>query len=201
MSPAARPGATGLAIVGLCVVAAASSVVCAGRAWTAGLSQIPDFESFAATLQTLSQVFCAVLTLFWLASGLAQVRDAGAEGLSVGPIGAVVWWFVPLANFVMPAKAVAELRKAAINPRDWQAIGTPGWIWLWWAFWLGAGFANTMFLQVSSSSDADLRTIAGPASFVGDLLTAPAALLFAVVVWSIDPRLRLLKQSHQRVFT
>lgn len=190
-----------MAIVVLCAVAAASALVCASQAWTAGLSQIPKFESVAATLSSLAQLGCAVLTLFWLSSGLAKVRDAGADGLSVGPLGAVLWWFVPLANLVMPAKAVAELRKAALNPRDWQAVDGSGPIWAWWAFWLAAGLANGLYWRASAAEDRDLLAMAGSASFVGDVLTVPAALLFAGVVWSIDTRLRDLKRSQSPEFS
>ena len=185
----------GLAIIGLCLVAAVVSAECARNAWNAGLSDIPDFESFAATIQTLSQLGCVILTLIWLPTGLKQVSAAGAEGLSVGPVGAVLWWFVPLANLVMPAKAVGELRKASIQPRNWEAVGGSFWIGAWWAFWLAAGIANTLFLRASLSDDGDLLAIAGTASFVGDILTVPAALLFAVVVWSIDRRLVGLKRA------
>jgi hypothetical protein len=186
---------TGLVIVGLCVVAAAASLVCARDAWVTGLAAVPEFDSFAAGVQTFSQLGCALVTLYWLSSGLGQVRDAGAEGLSVGPLGGVLWWFVPLANLVMPAKAVAELRKAAIHPRNWEAVAGAWWIWLWWAFWLAAGVANAVFWRASSSDDSELLGIAGSASFVGNVLSVPAALLFAVVVWSIDPHLGDLKRS------
>ncbi len=200
MPPSSRPGGTALAIVGLCVVAAAASLVCAGEAWTAGLSDVPEFDSFAAGVQTFSELGCALVTLYWLASGLRQVRDAGAERLAVGPLGAVLWWFVPLANLVMPAKAVAELRKAAIHPRNWEAVPGAWWIWLWWAFWLAAGFANALFWRASSSGGSELAAAAGSASFVGDVLTVPAALLFAVVVGSIDPHLGNLKRSPSTDF-
>lgn len=190
----------GLAIVVLCIVAAAATLECARQAWKAGLSAIPEFESLAATVQTLSQLGCAVLTLIWLASSLGKVRDAGAEGLSVGPWGAVLWWFVPLANLAMPAKAVSELRKAAINPCNWEAVNGTWWIWSWWAFWLAAGFANGLFWSSSSSSDSGLLAIAGTASFVGDVMAVPAALLFAVVVWSIDTRLRGMTRSQAQQF-
>ena len=180
----------GLAIVGLCIVAAVSSIACARQAWIAGLSEIPEFDSAASTILTVSQLGCAVLTLIWLAAGLKRVNAAGAEGLSVGPAGAVLWWFVPLANLVMPAKAVAELRKAAINPRNWEAVDGSLAVAVWWAFWLAAGFANSLFWRTSTSEDGELLAIAGSASFAGDILTVPAALLFAWLVWSIDPRVR-----------
>lgn len=200
MVPPARRGAIGLAIVVLCTVAAAASIVCARQAWLAGLSQVPQFESAAATVQTLSQLGCVILTLIWLATGLKRVREAGAEGLSVGPVGAVLWWFVPLANLVMPAKAVSELRKAAIKPRNWEAVNGSFWIGAWWAFWLAAGVANAVYFRASLSNDGDLLAMAGSASFVGDILSVPAALLFAVVVWSIEPHLRDLGRSQSSDF-
>lgn len=196
LARAARPGALGLAIVALCIIAAIATLECIRQAWTAGLANVPEFESAAATVQFLAQLGCAVATLFWLPKSLTRVRDAGAQGMSVGPVGGALWWFVPLANLAMPAKAVGELRKAAIKPRDWEAVSGSWKVRLWWAFWLTAGIANAVFLRASVSEDGDLLAIAGTASFVGDLLTVPAASLFAAVVWSIDADLQALPRTQ-----
>lgn len=190
LPPTRRPPAIAMAIIGLALVSAGVSGKLALDAWSRGIALPPDLTQVASELQMWSQLGCAVLTLVWLPGGLRQVRRAGAEGLSVGPVGAVLWWFVPLANLVMPVKAVSELRKAAIDPRDWQAVGGSPTIWLWWLFWVLSGIANAAFFRASLSDDADLATLAGPASFLGDVLSVPAALLFAAVVWSIDFRLR-----------
>ena len=190
MHSPSRPRPIGIVIAALALVSAAASAKLALDAWSRGVSLPPDLTQGASTVQLWSQLGCAVLALVWLSKGLAGVRRAGAEGLAVGPVGAVLWWFVPFANLVMPAKAVSELRKASIKPGDWQAVGGSALIWMWWAFWVISGIANALFFRASLSDDADLQMLAGPASFAGDALSVPAALFFSAIVWSIDTHLK-----------
>lgn len=184
-----RTGPLAMAIAALAVATALASAWMAHSAWLAGIAHAPDLEAPGYTLILLLQAGCAILTFVWLYRAVERVRKAGAQGLSVGPWGAVGWWFVPLANLFMPVRIVAELRKAAIDPRDWQAVTGSILIALWWTCWIGAGLANAALVVAGQDGD-EFVAFAGRASFFGDVLTVPAALLFAAVVLTIDRHLR-----------
>jgi hypothetical protein len=195
VTPGGRPGALAVVIAGLALAAAAVSALLAWQAWQAGVPELPELEGGATIAQSVLQLASAVLVMVWLSRGLARVRRAGAIDLSVGPWGAVLWWFVPIANLVMPAKAFAELRKAALRPADWQAVDGSPIIAVWWTFWLISGVATAAFFRAMISDDPDLQAIAGPAAFAADVFATPAALLLAVVVVAIDRQLQALSSA------
>lgn len=186
---------TGLLAAATAALAIFSALLAGLGAWLAltGPSAAPHPSEGAFGLwQSLVHVVAAILTLTWLSLGLRDVRTAGAVDLSAGPVGAVLWWFVPVANLVMPPKMVSELRKASMKPSDWQAVDGSALIGWWWTFWLVGGLANVVALRASLDADAEMQSILHPAATAADLLTIPAAILFAVIVLRIDTHLRAL---------
>lgn len=196
--PAAWPGSLAAGIILCALLSGALSSVLAWQAWQAGVPPDLRQEEALVAAQGLAQLICALLTLIWLPLGIRQVQYAGAADLSVGPVGSVLWWFVPVANLVMPAKAVAELRKAALDPGDWQAVGGSPLIASWWTCWILAGLAGVASWRATVSEEEELRQFAGGATFAADLLSAPAALLFALVVLQIGRHLQNLPEADRR---
>lgn len=74
-----------------------------------------------------------ILWLVWQYRATRQVWKRGVPGLKVRPGWAVGWWFIPYANYVMPALAMQELRRAAtgdVGSAEAKRGGAIVWIWL-----------------------------------------------------------------------
>jgi hypothetical protein len=74
------------------------------------------------------------LFLVWFHRAATSTRTLGRTGLSISPGWCVGWFFVPLANFYMPYKAMSELA-AALDPRDTGKA--PGIVLVWWVLFVG----------------------------------------------------------------
>ena len=85
-------------------------------------------------LQLLIFIFAGFVVLRWTYIATANVHAFGAEGLAAGPGMAVVSYFIPVANLVMPFQALRDVWKASVEPRDWEVIATPPLLRWWWFF-------------------------------------------------------------------
>lgn len=112
------PGPLALAIAGLALLQALLSAWLAVRIWTGGVA-LPQ-DNPLATLHSLAYAGSALLTLIWMARAVGRVTRAGAVDLSAGPVMAVLWWFVPLANLVMRSRSL----RSYAAPRSGRRIGT-----------------------------------------------------------------------------
>lgn len=184
------PGPLALAIAVLALIQAILSARLAAQVWSSGLPLAPDEP--LAVWHSFAYAGSALLTLVWLARAIRRVQQAGAVDLSAGPVMAVVWWFVPVANLVMPPKVMGELRRAAIRPHDWQAIGGSPLIMLWWTGWIVANLAGIALWRAEVSPELDLAELLPPLSLVSYGVAAPTALLFLALVLAIDRRLQAL---------
>lgn len=131
----------------------------------------------------LSFFGAAVLFLFWIHDANRSARALGAKRLRYTPRAAVLWWFVPLANFVAPYRAMAELWRVshARTLERWTAVDTSAVMPCWWALWLGMHLMGWI-TDVNESSGSPSRS----APVVAALVNAAAALLAAFVVFSIQ---------------
>lgn len=92
----------------------------------------------------VSFAISAVLWFVWLVRCNRNLRAFGFEHLQFSPAGAVLWWFVPLANLLRPFQVMRELwqgSRAAVDGRlSLFGRPMPAAIVLWWAT-LMIGFA------------------------------------------------------------
>jgi hypothetical protein len=82
------------------------------------------------------QVVMIVHLCKWIHRANANVRGFGAQGLNFTPGWAVGWFFVPLANLLLPYQAVVEIWKASRSPAHWQEAPIPNLVGVWWLLWL-----------------------------------------------------------------
>jgi heme/copper-type cytochrome/quinol oxidase subunit 2 len=161
-------------------------------------------EDLASGLVALAQVlvflFAAVCFLLWTYRAKSNGRATGAKGLSFSPAMATWGYFIPLANLVVPAQAMQELYKSATQPRDWEAVGGSGTIWLWWFFWIAGNIAGIVSFRLLTMEDApEAAAFAGTLGIVSDLGTACASLALIRVVGTISARLQRLRDTVQFV--
>lgn len=68
----------------------------------------------------------------WIYRAQHNLRRLGAEHLRFGPVWAIVWWFVPLANQVVPYLMLLELSRASQRPRRWALVKAHASVYFWW---------------------------------------------------------------------
>jgi hypothetical protein len=149
-----------------------------------------EADSFNSAMQTLSGlavlmlIVSAIAFLWWLRRSLINSTVLGTEVSTVGtPLTAIVSWFIPLANLLMPYKFVQDLHDRLLRPLESKS---GKWLLrLWWLFWLAGDIAGWVLASMASSIHADstanrLPVVAGEALSSG-LLFADAILAIAVI--------------------
>jgi hypothetical protein len=84
----------------------------------------------------------AIIVLFWLYRAHANMREAAVVGLRFTPGWSVGWYFVPLANLVMPFLAMKELWQGSHGQEVNPSASAPGILWFWWIAWLASSFSG-----------------------------------------------------------
>ena len=128
-----------------------------------------------------------ILILIWIYRANVSARGLGAE-LETSPGWAVGWFFIPIANLYMPFDALRDLWKGSANPARWRDEPVPGLLfWSWWLLWLASNItANIAFRWSLNAEDlADFQAVSR-LTFASDALSAPASLLFAIIVARIQ---------------
>lgn len=114
----------------------------------------------ARVLNPLVSLAIGVLLLIWL----HRLYTARQAQLSWSPGMAVGAWFIPVANFILPALVIRDAWKAVRGPEG------SGVVFLWWLFWLLEIGLRTMYaLGMTMSREVGNRSEAlmhiGPATF------------------------------------
>lgn len=122
----------------------------------------------------------------WLYVAIGNAKAMGATDLMGGPVMAIVWYFIPVANLGMPYVVMRDLWRASAKPRDWQGQPTPSILILWWTCWLLFYLGLSAAGNFAAEEDMDLAPVVGIALIVACAAFVPAALLFAKVVDSIQ---------------
>lgn len=127
-----------------------------------------------------------VLFCFWLHRAAGNLRALGARRLEFTPGWTVGWFFVPVANLVMPYRTVRELWLASRSPVDWSARHVVLPVLLWWLAYLLAGFLGQTrhFMLLDAHGVADVLA-ASHVEMTGMALFLVAMLAFVNMVGSI----------------
>ncbi|MEU4478664.1 DUF4328 domain-containing protein [Micromonospora sp. NPDC023966] len=127
-------GATAL-LYGVVALFPLVGVVLAGRARE---SQDPDVLLGAVLVEVvlslpflLAYLTAAVLVIIWTWRARKNLDAFPGALPHLGAGWAIAGWLVPFANFVMPARVVANLARDSL----WKRF-TPGLVSVWWAAWL-----------------------------------------------------------------
>ncbi|MFN8623993.1 MAG: DUF4328 domain-containing protein, partial [Chloroflexota bacterium] len=103
----------------------------------------------------------------------------------VGRIGIIAWWFVPFANLVMPATAIADLSGGLAVP------GRPRRTWLLWVWWVGfllSRVLSTLWsiqigeLARTGADDASQLTSIMPLLLIADLFAIVSAVALIAII-------------------
>jgi hypothetical protein len=93
------------------------------------------FDLWPQTMHQPLQFLLYALASCWIYQAVSNVNARGSTGVG-RPGWAVGWFFIPLANLVVPALHMSRLWRASIGVRDWAQHRTPFLLWAWWLIWL-----------------------------------------------------------------
>jgi hypothetical protein len=98
---------------------------------------------FGASLLASIFIICR-----WLFVSARQNHLAGVEGLRISPGWAVGWFFVPVANIVMPYRALREIYRASFRNPGWAENPVPYCFPAWWTFWIVTNLLSNASLRM-----------------------------------------------------
>jgi hypothetical protein len=96
--------------------------------------------------------------------GYENFRAMGTKELTFGSVLAAFCWWIPLANWVLPALIVAELSRASRKPiaDQWRGMSASVKVWVWWgllcAVWIGP-IALGAFIGIGQLAAGSLDSI------------------------------------------
>lgn len=131
----------------------------------------------------------------WIVAAGRNLVAAGFDDLEFSVASRVWWFFVPLANLVMPYRAMTEMWRASHG--DPESDATPPLVALWWGVWLTG---NIVMLIFSRFDDAEG---VGPVLAIGGakLIQAALAIALLVQITRAQGRLQIEEGELQDVFT
>jgi len=140
-------------------------------------------------------VASAVTFLMWLHRSYANLPALRSENTEFTPGWAVGWWFIPFANLVKPFQAVRNLWTESdpdIEPERpfLSAAGSsaPGFMSLWWAFWIIGNIADNITGRVFEPDDMRTVVLSGYFFIFTGIVRTIAAALAVKVILSISDR-------------
>jgi hypothetical protein len=144
-------------------------------------------------IQTALFVTTAIVFLVWIYRARRNLPVLGARGLRYSPGWAVGWFFIPLANLVLPFLVATEIWKASdssdMDGHSWRNAPSSPLIASWWALWVISALAGWAFrVLINDPEEITAISAATWAVFVGDLVAIPASLLLILVVREINAR-------------
>ncbi len=91
-----------------------------------------------------------ILLMTWLVKATRFIAPKATPALTFTPAWAVVWWFIPIANFITPFMVMLELYNASRTQTAWSHRHWPVLAVLWW----GATLAGLGLVVVERFGDA-----------------------------------------------
>jgi len=206
-------GAAGATVI-LISVTMILGLVSAGL-WGGHLGTIASFRRGTATIGDLDNsrhaalsadgfmaffvLIAAIVWLVWQHRAHTNLGALGATQLRYSPGWAVAWWFIPVANIVMPYLTMRELYKAS-DPQagsvDWAMRGGGGVLAVWWT----ARLVTQALFQVGVvfGDRSDFSAMRMEASFfvAGNLVFVVLGVLAILVIRAVDTR---QTQRHERM--
>ena len=159
----------------------------------------------------VAQIVAAVFFFFWLHRAFKNLVHLEVAGTWFSPGSGIGWWFVPLANLVIPYHAMKQLwktsdvitilRNSTLEKNIWKEANTSPLLIVWWLLWLVCWFLyswvdaplSNIDLSEPASVDAFNSAIESAIrtnwlSILGDTLTVVSAILAIIIIRTIATR-------------
>jgi hypothetical protein len=158
-------------------------------------------EALLIAARSLSRLLATLLFLVWTVRAYRNLGPLGAFGVRTTPLGAALWFFVPLLNLVRPFQVARELWRGS----DPMLAVTDGYAWkftpasplvaAWWLACLAAVVASLAPAILPLALPTAQGRLLPWARLAADALVLMAALLTMGYVTGVDAR---QEQKHQR---
>ncbi len=135
----------------------------------------------------------------WFYRTKRAVIEAGMVDPEYSPGLSVGCFYIPIANFILPFKAMRELWKGSVNPRDWKARQSSPLVGWWWASWVAyslAPFAASAYSKTATGIDGLKVTTILFALF--GMLAVMCFVLTAILAGSVSARFNQYTSSRDR---
>jgi hypothetical protein len=146
-----------------------------------------------------------VLFCIWIYRASRNSGALGAYGLRFKPWWAVVAWFIPLANLILPLFVVNEIWRASdpsVGSTDAAArsrVPLHPLLGLWWAAWIGGNLITNLSSQFSlRSHSASTDLTAAYLEVAGAAFNIAAAIMLILVIRAITER---QERKHARMLS
>lgn len=97
-------------------------------------------EAVVVNTYMVANLICAILGATWTYGAVRNAAVLDPKPERIGPMGAVFWYVVPIANLFLPYRAMKQTYNASCRPAREMAANPPRLLPLWWGFWLLTGF-------------------------------------------------------------
>ncbi|MEV4655423.1 DUF4328 domain-containing protein [Micromonospora sp. NPDC049301] len=160
-------------------------------------------EALLALPMVAAYLTAAVLVIIWTWRARKNIEAFPGALPTLGAGWAIAGWLVPFANFVVPARVVANVARDSL----WRRF-TPDLVYVWWAAWLvfsvGERLAGRLDsraydkLPVSPSTDADYQAYVDyyPDSLLRNAVPAVACVIAAVALIVLVRRISTMQEAR-----
>jgi hypothetical protein len=159
--------------------------VVSGAAGAVEADRFDATTSLIAGAYVLVLIVAAIAYVAWLSRAVEDAPALGAGTPPHSPRGAIGWWFVPFASFVVPFQIVADLHDRLATASDHDRARPL--LVAWWLTWLGGSFIGYATRLPGDQTVDQLKASVG-IEMVSDAVTVVAAVLAILVVRRIVRR-------------
>lgn len=131
---------------------------------------------------------CVFLVCRFTFRAMKNLYTAGSRTPEMSPTGAVLWYFVPFANLVLPSLGMSQIHHASIE--ETGRLNQSRLVSWWWATWILAIVATVISNNPLLPAEALF-----PVSTIALLLSATAAILLRRLVLRIADAQKTIAQT------
>jgi hypothetical protein len=169
------------------------------------LTASDDRVMTAGLLQTGTYIACAIAFLIWYARAYGNLERLGARGEFRSRRWAIISWFVPFANYVVPKRVMNVIWRAS-DPdlpavaNHWEGNRVSPLLHWWWAMWVVSTLVTNILLRNSldSGQTADELVSIATGYVVIDIIDIVPAVLAILVVRATTNRQEERRLRHER---
>lgn len=145
-----------------------------------------------SAIQIALFVLGAAAWLAWQRNTNKCLRANGREGMRFTPGWTVGWYFVPLANILMPPQMMQELWQGSDPKADkvgWKASPKSNLVWAWWISFIAGNAISRIALASAASGERSASLLIDA---VGAAFVVTAGVLAVVLVRRLETRIAVI---------
>lgn len=136
-------------------------------------------------VQLVSLVITGVVVLKWIYRADANIQRRSPD-VSVTPLWAVLFYFVPILSLWKPFRAMREIWQASHDPVNWRTVPVPGLLRWWWGLYLSSNFLQQASLRATIRGDIEGARISAYIDVVELAIYLPLTLVLVAIVRRVN---------------